>query len=224
MAKDIFRKFPNKYESLIKDLCSKLLEYYEPEAKASIIWIVGEYAEKIEDSEKIIDGFADSFLEDPDKVKLQTLTAAVKLFLKKPEEGEDVIQRILKLATEESDNPDLRDRAYIYWRMLSTSPQNTKYVVLGEKPNLADDSYNTYDNALVSSLISSMSTLSSIYHKTPEEIASQQKKVPAAVPGSATPPASRNEEEEKEEPEPKEDKKPSKKPKRKESPEEVVAP
>jgi AP-1 complex subunit beta-1 len=91
VAKDIFRKFPNKYESLIKDLCSKLLEYYEPEAKASIIWIVGEYAEKIEESEKIIDGFADSFLEDPDKVKLQTLTAAVKLFLKKPEEGEDVI-------------------------------------------------------------------------------------------------------------------------------------
>jgi len=46
----------------------------------------------------------------------------VKLFLKKPEEGEDVIQRILKLATEEVENPDLRDRAYIYWRMLSSSP------------------------------------------------------------------------------------------------------
>jgi AP-1 complex subunit beta-1 len=28
----------------------------------------------------------------------------------------------LKLSTEEADNPDLRDRAYIYWRMLSTSP------------------------------------------------------------------------------------------------------
>ena len=92
-------------------------------------------------------------MEDPDKVKLQLLTAAVKLFLKKPEEGEEVIQRILKLATEEADNPDLRDRAYIYWRMLSTSPQNTKYVVLGEKPNISDDSYNTYDENLVGTLI-----------------------------------------------------------------------
>lgn len=182
VAKDIFRKFPNKYESLIKDLCAKLPEYYEPEAKASIIWIIGEYAEKITDSEKLIDSFADSFLEEPDRVKLQTLTAAVKLFLKKPEEGEDVIQRILKLSTEEADNPDLRDRAYIYWRMLSSSPQNTKYVVLGEKPDLADDSYNTYDEALVSSLISSISTLSSIYHKTPEEIAlQQQQKKPGTV-------------------------------------------
>lgn len=52
---------------------------------------MGEYAEKITDSEKLIDSFADGFLEDPDKVKLQILTAAVKLFLKKPEEGEDVI-------------------------------------------------------------------------------------------------------------------------------------
>ena len=123
MAKDIFRKFPNKYEALIKDLCAKLEEFYEPESKAAIIWIVGEYAEKIDDAEKLIDRFADSFLEDPDKVKLQLLTSGVKLYLKKPDEGDDVIQRLLKLATEEADNPDLRDRAYIYWRMLSTSPQ-----------------------------------------------------------------------------------------------------
>ncbi len=122
VARDIFRKFPNKYEALIKDLCAKLPEFYEPDARASIVWIIGEYAEKILDSEKLIDSFADSFLEDPDKVRLQTLTAAVKLFLKKPEEGEDVIQRILKLSTEEVENPDLRDRAYIYWRMLSSSP------------------------------------------------------------------------------------------------------
>jgi hypothetical protein len=46
------------------------LEYYEPDSKAAIIWIVGEYAEKINDAEKLINEFADSFLEDPDKVKL----------------------------------------------------------------------------------------------------------------------------------------------------------
>jgi AP-1 complex subunit beta-1 len=78
---------------------------------------------------------------------------------------------VLKLATEEADNPDLRDRAYIYWRMLSTSPQNTKFVVLGEKPNIAEDSYNQYDETLVSALIDQISTLSSVYHKTPEELA-----------------------------------------------------
>ncbi len=89
----------------------------------------------------------------------------------------------------------MRDRAYIYWRMLSTSPQNTKYVVLGEKPNLADDSYNTYDQKLVSNLISQISTLSSIYHKTPEDILAAQKgKTLPQVPSSS---AQKREEEEK---------------------------
>ena len=122
VAKDILRKFPNKFDSIIKDFCNKLQEFNEPESKSAIIWIIGEYAEKINEAEKLIDTFADTFLEDPIKVRLSLLTATVKLYLKKPDEGEDVIQRILKLSTEEADNPDLRDRAYIYWRMLSTSP------------------------------------------------------------------------------------------------------
>lgn len=126
VAKDIFRKFPDKYESLIKQLCQKLEDYNEPESKASIIWIIGEYAEKINEAELLIERFAESFNEEHDKVKLAILTAAVKLYLKKPDEGELIIQKVLKLATEEADNPDLRDRAYIYWRMLSTSPQKTK--------------------------------------------------------------------------------------------------
>jgi vesicle coat complex subunit len=72
-------------------LCNKLDEFYEPESKAAIIWIIGEYAEKIDDAEKLIDRFCDSFLEDPDRVKLQLLTSGVKLYLKKPDEGDDII-------------------------------------------------------------------------------------------------------------------------------------
>ena len=67
----------------------------------------------------------ETFLEEAESVKLALLTASVKLYLKKPEEGEDIIQKVLQMATEESDNPDLKDRAYIYWRMLSTSPKKT---------------------------------------------------------------------------------------------------
>lgn len=33
------------------------------------------------------------------------------------------IQVVLNNATVETDNPDLRDRAYIYWRLLSTDPE-----------------------------------------------------------------------------------------------------
>ena len=57
----------------------------------------------------------------------QLLTATVKLFLKKPTEGPQAkIQAVLQMATQETDNPDLRDRAYVYWRLLSTDPEAAK--------------------------------------------------------------------------------------------------
>lgn len=60
------------------------------------------------------------------KVQLQLLTATVKLFLKKPNENQELVQRVLQTATTECDNADIRDRAYIYWRLLSTDPQAAK--------------------------------------------------------------------------------------------------
>lgn len=42
VIRDIFRKYPNKYESIIKDLCENLGNLDEYEAKASMIWIIGE--------------------------------------------------------------------------------------------------------------------------------------------------------------------------------------
>jgi vesicle coat complex subunit len=53
------------------------------------------------------------------QTQLQILTAVVKLFLKKPSNNQGLVQKVLQLATADSDNPDIRDRAYIYWRLLS---------------------------------------------------------------------------------------------------------
>jgi AP-1 complex subunit beta-1 len=53
------------------------------------------------------------------KTQLQILTAVVKLFLKKPSSSQGLVQKILQSATAENDNPDIRDRAYVYWRLLS---------------------------------------------------------------------------------------------------------
>jgi len=38
------------------------------------------------------------------------------------------------MATDESDNPDLRNRGYIYWRMLSENPEEAKAINLCDKP------------------------------------------------------------------------------------------
>ena len=46
---------------------------------------------------------------------------------------------MLSLAAQDSDNPDLRDRGYICWRLLSTDPAAVKEVVLADKPLIADE-------------------------------------------------------------------------------------
>ena len=66
------------------------------------------------------------------QVQLQLLTAIVKLFLKRPADTQQLVQSVLSLATQESDNPDLRDRGYIYWRLLSTDPAAAKVRGEGE--------------------------------------------------------------------------------------------
>jgi AP-1 complex subunit beta-1 len=92
VIKDIFRRYPNRYESIISSLVAALDSLDEPEAKASMIWIIGEYAERIENAAALLQGFLDSFHEDTTPVQLQLLTATVKLFLKQPEESQDLVQ------------------------------------------------------------------------------------------------------------------------------------
>jgi vesicle coat complex subunit len=60
-------------------------------------------------------GFVGGFKDEPVAVQLQLLTAVVKVFLKRPEEAKEMVTQVLTAATESVDNPDLRDRGYIYW-------------------------------------------------------------------------------------------------------------
>ena len=68
---------------------------------------------------------------------------------------------------QETDNPDLRDRAYIYWRLLSTDPEAAKEVVLAEKPVISNSAY-TIEPALVDVLLKNIATIASVYHRPPE--------------------------------------------------------
>jgi len=167
VIKDIFRKYPNRYEGIIATLCENLEDLDEPEAKASMIWIIGEYAERIDNADELLESFLETFADETSQVQLQLLTATVKLFLKQPDTTQDMVTRVLTMATEDSDNPDLRDRGYVYWRLLSSDPEAARAVVLSEKPEIGDDTF-TLEPTLLEELMSQIATLASIYHKPPE--------------------------------------------------------
>ena len=68
VIKDIFRKYPG-YEGIIPALCKCIDELDEPNARGSLIWIVGEYAEKISNAGDILAGFVDGFMEEFTQVR-----------------------------------------------------------------------------------------------------------------------------------------------------------
>ncbi|KAK5964487.1 AP complex subunit beta [Trichostrongylus colubriformis] len=166
VIKDIFRKYPNRYESIISTLCENLDTLDEPEARASMIWIIGEYAERIDNADELLESFVEGFHDENTQVQLQLLTAVVKLFLKRPTDTQQLVQRVLSLATQDSDNPDLRDRGYIYWRLLSADPAAAKQVVLAEKPLISEET-DLLEPSLLDQLVCHIGSLASVYHKPP---------------------------------------------------------
>ncbi|TQS37837.1 hypothetical protein Golomagni_01676 [Golovinomyces magnicellulatus] len=166
VIKDIFRKYPG-YEGIIPTLCKYIDDLDEPNARGALIWIVGEYAEKISNADEILSGFVDGFMEEFTQTQLQILTAVVKLFLKKPEGHQGLVQTILQAATAENDNPDIRDRAYIYWRLLSGDLHIAKAIILSNKPPITT-TIPSLPPALLEQLLNEISTLASVYHKPPE--------------------------------------------------------
>ncbi|KAG5950265.1 AP-2 complex subunit beta [Claviceps sorghi] len=162
VVKDILRKYPG-YEGVIPTLCEYIDELDEPNARGSLIWIVGEYAEKISNAPQILEGFVDGFMEEFTQTQLQILTAVVKLFLKKPGNTQGLVQKVLQAATAENDNPDIRDRAYVYWRLLSGDLDVAKSIVLSQKPTITT-TMTSLPPTLLEQLLSELSTLASVFH------------------------------------------------------------
>ncbi|KXN82076.1 AP-1 complex subunit beta [Leucoagaricus sp. SymC.cos] len=169
VIKDIFRRYPGKYEGVIPTLCAHLDSIDEPESKAAMVWILGQYANRIDNADEFLDVLLDGFLNEAVEVQLALLTAAVKLFIYKSgsESAKEIVHKVLKWATEDVDNPDLRDRGFMYWRMLAINPSVAGEIVLAEKPPITTDS-DRMDRGALDQLLLHTGTIGSIYHKNPE--------------------------------------------------------
>lgn len=169
VIKDIFRRYPGKYEGIIPTLCENMDSLDEPESKAAMVWIIGQFADRIDNADELLDDLLYTFIEESVEVQLALLTASVKLFIYKAKSDttKQLVHKVLKWATEDVDNPDLRDRGFMYWRMLAVNPTVAGEIVLAEKPAITTDS-DRMDRGALDQLLLHTGTLGSIYHKNPE--------------------------------------------------------
>lgn len=59
----------SRYESVIATLCENLDSLDEPEARAAMIWIVGEYAERIDNADELLESFLEGFHDESTQVR-----------------------------------------------------------------------------------------------------------------------------------------------------------
>ena len=69
VIKDVFRRYPGKYEGIIPTLCENLDALDEPESKAAMIWVVGQFAGRIENADELMDDLTFTFMEEPVEVR-----------------------------------------------------------------------------------------------------------------------------------------------------------
>ena len=178
VARDLMRKYKGRALELIKKINVDLIQSLsDPTAKSAAFFIIGEFCSRIPSSTEIIAHFVENFGNEDivSKVKLQILNAAVKNFVNKPNEGEEIVKICLQKGAEESENPDVRDRAYIYWRLLETDPDIAKDMMISEKPPFEfNDEENLIDSDTVDDLIENMTNVSSIYLKKARDVIQEE--------------------------------------------------
>jgi AP-1 complex subunit beta-1 len=168
---DIFRRYPLQYLGIVGEICAALTSPLDDHrAKAAMIWILGEYCDRIDNAGDLIDTlFLDDFLEDTPDVQLSLLTAVFKYFLVDSEDGQDMFQRIITMATSQVDSPDIRDRAFMYYYLLSEHPDEAHAIIKPEQPFLINTDLYSCDADLVKQLIPLIGTIAILYGKTPDE-------------------------------------------------------
>ena len=166
--RDIFRRYPNSYEGAMAIVNENLRTLDDPEAKAALIWIIGEYSDRIDGAEAQLVKFIDNMKEEPFIVQLQILNAATKTFLKcQTDESFNILNGIFDYCTKDCEIPDIRERGYMYYRLMSIDPQLASKIITTEKPRISED-ISGYDNVLLDKLLNNLGTLASVYSKPPE--------------------------------------------------------
>lgn len=140
VIKKLLQSQNTEHKKIITQM-SKLLDFITvPAARASILWLIGEYNEHVPKiAPDVLRKMAKSFVDEENSVKLQVLNLAVKLFLNNPQQTELLCQHIFNLARFDV-NYDIRDRARFLRPFISINNpnsilfKNAKNIFLATKP------------------------------------------------------------------------------------------
>ncbi|XP_032936100.1 AP-4 complex subunit beta-1 [Catharus ustulatus] len=106
----------------------------DSEGKQALVWLLGTHGEKIPNAPYVLEDFVENVKSETfPAVKMELLTALLRLFLARPAECQDMLGRLLHYCIEEEQDMAVRDRALFYYRLLQAGVEEVKRVLCSPK-------------------------------------------------------------------------------------------
>ncbi|XP_078071089.1 AP-3 complex subunit beta-1 isoform X2 [Mustelus asterias] len=175
VIKKLLQTQPSQHSEIIKHMAKLLGNITVPMARASILWLIGEYCECVPKiAPDVLRKVAKSFTNEEEIVKLQILNLGAKLYLTNPKQTKLLMQYILNVAKYDQ-NYDIRDRTRFIKQLIVPNEKSgalskyAKKIFLVQKPApVLESPFKDRDRFQLSTLSHTLNTKASGYLELPD--------------------------------------------------------
>uniref|UniRef100_A0A4W3HMV9 AP-3 complex subunit beta n=1 Tax=Callorhinchus milii TaxID=7868 RepID=A0A4W3HMV9_CALMI len=175
VIKKLLQMQPSQHSDIIKHMAKLIDNIMVPMARASILWLIGEYCEHVPKiAPDVLRKMAKSFTSEEDIVKLQIINLAAKLYLTNSKQTKLLTQYVLNLAKYDQ-NYDIRDRARFIRQLIVPTEKSgvlskyAKKLFLAQKPApVLESSFKDRDHFQLGSLSHLLNSKTGGYQELPD--------------------------------------------------------
>lgn len=179
ISANIIRKYHDKYQKIIPAICQCMPSTFSDDrAKATLAWIIGEDSTKISNaavvqrSHELIDTiFVHNYQNESPDVQLAIMAAVVKIFLTNPSmaDTKSMLEQILSISINNSDNPDIRDRAFFYLNIINDLGERALEIIASQEDQSLSVVRPGLPSSLAETLLPLVGSCACVYLKFPAE-------------------------------------------------------
>ncbi|CCW63513.1 unnamed protein product [Phytomonas sp. EM1] len=169
VVQNVLRQYPGSFLGVIPIVYESLSLLDDEDARAAVAWIIGEYADQVPQAMDYLQVFVSNYMKEPFRVQLAVLTALVKLRVRgvSGKSSETVLESLDVVLAQcaECQQPDLRDRAFYYQRLLATDIVMARQI-LCEAQNVSLQMPNfPYERKTQKYIFEDLGSLQSVIHQ-----------------------------------------------------------
>ncbi|OWF47522.1 AP-3 complex subunit beta-2-like isoform X3 [Mizuhopecten yessoensis] len=175
VIKKLLQMQPTEHKDIIIHMAKMVDNITVPMARASILWLIGEYSERVPKiAPDVLRKMAKSFIEEEDIVKLQILNLSAKLCITNAKQTKLLCQYVFNLAKYDQ-NYDIRDRSRFLRQLILPGEKGgalakyAKKIFLHTKPApVLESKFKDRDQFQLGTLSHILNTRATGYQELPE--------------------------------------------------------